>query len=385
MNRILSMLRRLDRIVLLMILTALSGPVTAVPRHFVRVSRDDPRYFELSNGEPFIPIGLNMIAPWGDDEEEALARMQRWIDRLADNGGNYIRLWLGHRFFDVEHEKSGHYDPAKAERIDAVLEMARRRNVRVKMTIEHFRHFFSDRQQWAAKPLHHVSRGGPAESIDDFFQGRSSREQFKRKLRFYRDRYGDDPTIFAWELWNEMDTVRGTGYMDWTEEMLAELQKLFPRNLVTQSFGSFDYEDKRGRYRRMCLMEDNDYAQIHRYLDLGASMNVCKGPVAILAADAIEELISYEPNKPMILAESGAVEPRHTGPFKLYMKDNNGIILHDVLFAPFFAGSAGTGQIWHWDHYVAANDLWFQFGRFAAAVENLCTVRGANISCMVQG
>lgn len=340
-------------------------------KSFVQVCPGDRRYFELSNGKPFVPNGLNMIAPWGSTEQEALARMERWIEALSQNRGNYIRLWLSNNFFDVEHAHSGQYDAEKAQRIDAVLEMARRHNVRVKMTIEHFRHFFGDRQSWAAKPLHHVSRGGPAKDVDDFFQGEKSREQFKKKLRWYADRYGDDPVIFAWELWNEMDTVRGKGYMEWTEEMLAELQRLFPQNMVTQSLGSFDNDSKRERYHRVSLMADNDFANVHRYLDLGASLDICHGPVDVLAADAIRELQNYGSVKPILLAESGAVEPGHSGPFKLYKKDEAGIILHDILFAPFFVGAAGTGQSWHWDQYVAANNLWFQFDRFAEAVKGI--------------
>ena len=340
-------------------------------RHFIKVSNRDNRYFELNDGRPFIPIGLNMIAPRGSSETEALECIERWIKSLSENGGNYIRLWLSHNFFDIEHEHSGQYDEDKAKRIDAVLDMARRYDIRVKMTIEHFRHFFRDRQKWAAKPIHHISQGGPAKSIDDFFQGRRSREQFKKKLDWYANRYGDDPIIFAWELWNEMDTVRGKGYMEWTEEMLAELRKRFPSNMVTQSLGSFDHDKKRERYQRLCLMKDNDFGNVHRYLDLGASLEICKGPVDILAADSVRELLVFETEKPILLAESGAVEPSHTGPFKLYKKDKAGIILHDVTFAPFFAGSAGTGQIWHWDHYVAANNLWFQFGRFAEAIRGV--------------
>ena len=337
----------------------------------MRVSPRDARYFELTNGRPFVPVGLNMIAPPGGDQEQALARMEQWIQSLSENRGNYIRLWLSNNFFDVEHEHSGQYDAEKAKRIDAVLEMARRHNVRVKMTIEHFRHFFGQTQSWAAKPLHHVSRGGPAEDVNDFFQGPKSREQFKKKLRWYADRYGSDPVIFAWELWNEMDTVRGKGYMEWTEEMLAELKKLFPKNMVTQSLGSFDNDSKRPRYQRLCLMADNDFANVHRYLDLGASLGVCKGPADIMAADAIQEMQNFKPAKPILLAESGAVEPGHSGPFKLYGKDKAGVILHDVIFAPFFAGAAGSGQCWHWDQYVAANNLWFQFDRFAEAVKDI--------------
>ena len=121
----------------------------------------------------------------------------------------------------------------------------------------------------------------------------------------------------------------------------------------------------------MCLMQANDFGNVHLYLDLGASLEICKGPVDILAADAVRELLAFETEKPILLAESGAVEPGHSGPFKLYKKDKAGIILHDVTFAPFFAGAAGTGQIWHWDQYVAANNLWFQFGRFAEATKEI--------------
>ena len=42
-----------------------------------------------------------------------------------------------------------------------------------------------------------------------------------------------------------------------------------------------------------------------------------------------------------------------------------------MIFAPFFAGAAGTGQCWYWQIYVDANDLWWQFGRFAEAVRGL--------------
>jgi hypothetical protein len=138
-----------------------------------------------------------------------------------------------------------------------------------------------------------------------------------------------------------------------------------------QSLGSFDTDGIRANYRTLATMPGNDVAQVHRYLDLGARLPICHGPVDMLAADAVRELLAADPRKPVILAESGAVEPGHSGPFRLYAKDTQGIILHDILFAPFFAGAAGAGQCWHWDHYVDANDLWWQFGRFAAATKGL--------------
>lgn len=368
-----------------------SGILAAVPsgQAYVRVSPRDARYLEFSDGKPYIPIGLNMIAPPGREEKQALAQMEDWMRKLSANGGNYLRLWLSNPFFDVEHAKSGVYDEDKGKRIDAVLALARKYNIRVKMTLEHFRHLGDGRQTWAGKPIHRVSQGGPAKDIADFFANPASRDQFKKKLDWYAQRYGPDaqqrsalgPTIFAWELWNEFDAVQdmwkpeawkqGGLALDWTREMLDALHQRFPKNLAVQSLGSFDTASKAETYRTFCLVPNNDLAQVHRYLDLGARLEVCHGPMDVLTADAVQTLLSFNSGKPVLLAESGAVEPSHSGPFKLYNKDREGVLLHDVLFAPFFAGAAGSGQCWHWDSYVAKNDLWHQFGRFAQVVKDL--------------
>ena len=335
---------------------------------FVRVSPRDSRYFELDDGRSYVPIGLNMIAPPGDGMEG----MERWMEKLARNRGNFIRVWLSNPFFDVEHARSGRYDSEKAERIDAMLKLARRHGIRVKMCLEHFRHTGEGRQKWAAKPLHLKTHGGPAENTADFFDNPACRDHYKRKLAWYARRYGDDPTVFAWELWNEMNCITGGDWAAWTEVMLSELHRLFPKNLAMQSIGSFDHPAYRDRlYRPLCTMPGNDVLQVHRYLDLGARLDVCRGLVDVLAADAVRELLAFGIRKPILLAESGAVEPRHSGPFKLYAKDKAGILLHDVLFAPFFVGAAGPGHIWHWEVYVDRNDLWRHFGRFAEAVEGI--------------
>jgi hypothetical protein len=349
------------------LLLALLGPalqeIPKEPAAYVRVSPRDPRYFELSDGRPYIPIGINMIA--GGEE------MMR---SLAANGGNYVRFWLSTPYFDVEHEKAGVYDAEKAKRIDAALDLARRLGIRVKLTVEHFREVDvsgKPRQKWANKELHHADRGGTATGMEDWVAGEDSRAQFRRKLEGYAARYKDRPEIFGWELWNEMNAIRGGDFKGWTEAMLPELRRLFPKNLALQSLGSFDTDGARGVYRWLATLRGNDAAQVHRYLDLGASLKVCHGPVDILAAEAVREMREFKPGKPVLLAESGAVEPRHSGPFLLYDKDAAGIILHDVLFAPFFAGAAGAGQCWHWDRYVDKMKLWHHFGRFAEVVKGL--------------
>jgi len=91
----------------------------------------------------------------------------------------------------------------------------------------------------------------------------------------------------------------------------------------------------------------------------------------IICSSAVEELISYNTGKPVILAETGAVEPKHAGPSKYYVLDTGGILLHDILFAPFFSGAAGAGMSWHWESYVHKNNLWYHFQRFSEAIKGI--------------
>jgi hypothetical protein len=122
-------------------------------------------------------------------------------------------------------------------------------------------------------------------------------------------------------------------------------------------------------------MPSNDVAQIHRYLDQGASLDACKGPMDILAVNATDELRSYQIVKPMLLSECGAVEPRHAGPSLLYPLDKEGILLHDTIFAPFFCGAAGPGHAWHWDFYIDKNNLWYHYKRFNECIRGINPVK----------
>jgi len=348
-------------------------------RGFIGVSKTDPSYFQYSDGSPYIPIGINMISPGGryqNNPDSSLYEMGQWMKKLSGNGGNYIRIWLSSPFWDIEDHQAGEYREEKAQRIDRLIELARENNLKIKMTLEHFRSLTLEEnpQSWAAKSVYHTSKGGPLDSIRQYLTSIDGQRLFLDKLDFYRNRYGSDTIFFGWELWNEMNAMKGPEdsiFFSWNEKMLKEVKKRFPGNLVMQSLGSFDAVRVRPIYKKMMLLPGNQVAQVHRYLDLGAEMEVCHMPMDIICSSAVEELISYNTGKPVILAETGAVEPRHSGPSKYYPIDTAGIILHDILFAPFFSGSAGAGMSWHWDSYVDKNNLWFHFKRFSETVKGI--------------
>ncbi len=346
-------------------LSPLARPAQDDLASFVVVSPRDSRYFELSNGTPYVPIGFNLVGPPKEEEFDRLFQI------MASNHINYCRVWLAHNDWNVEHEKPLKFDLERAKVIDRFLALARENGVRVKMCLEYFRDIRADRNRWSDNLIYHKANGGLYESMHEYLSSDQGRDHFRKKLDWYAQRYGDEPAVFAWELWNEMDAVRDSEWLDWTKAMLPELHRRFPRNLAIQSLGSYDWENKRDSYRTLCLLKDNDVAQVHRYLDEGAGWEVCHGPVDLLASQAVRELIAFNAGKPIILTETGAVKPRHTGCSELYAKDPDGTLLHDMLFAPFFSGAAGPGHVWWWRQAIEEPNLWYHFARFAKAIEGI--------------
>src|SRR5689334_13069980 len=106
------------RVFAILLLIAAAMPALGDPADaFVRVSPRDRRYLELTDGTPYIPVGLNMIGPpyvRSGDPAAALAGLDDWLTKLSSNGGNYIRAWISNPFWAVEHEKSGVYDEERA-------------------------------------------------------------------------------------------------------------------------------------------------------------------------------------------------------------------------------------------------------------------------------
>ncbi len=359
--------------------TTLKRELPSGSHGFIGVSSVNPSYFSFSDGTPYIPVGINMINPSGrynDNPDSALLEIGRWMKNLSENGGNYVRIWLSESFWDMEDKEAGVYSEEKIKRIDRFISMARENGLRIKITLEHFRSITLEEnpQAWATKFIYHTSHGGPLDSIRQYLTSGEGRKLFLDKADFYRKRYGSDTLVFGWELWNEMNAMhvpQDSIFFSWNEAMLKAMAERFPENLIMQSLGSFDNEEVRPVYEKMMLLPGNQVAQIHRYLDPGARMELCHAPMDLICSSAVGEILSYKTGKPVLLAETGAVEANHSGPSRLYSADTAGILLHDILFAPFFSGAAGCGMCWHWESYVDKNNLWYHFGRFSEALKGI--------------
>jgi hypothetical protein len=362
------------------------GSFTTTPSDhpgFVTISQKDPRYFAYSNGETYCPIGLNLCAParyllpqgmahfetGSQYASLGLREYERWFRLLAQNGGNFTRIWLSNPYLEAETETAGEVDLLRFNRLDGLVELARTYGIRLKLCFDHFRAFDNGQpssQPFFLRKMRHPRTARTPSGMEEWLSDPVWQDLWFQKVRAYLARYAGDPIVMAWELWNEMDCVETSRWdlvRDWTALMLRRIKAAAPDQLVVQSLGSFDDVSKFRVQDDLKAMPEMDFQQVHRYLDQGAPWAVCTLDPVQFSLEAVQQ--TRRPDRPILLAETGAVNDRHTGLFRYCRMDNRGIIFHDTTFPAFFAGAAGTGQEWFWDRYVDEKNCWGQFRAFA--------------------
>ncbi len=66
--------------------------VASSSKGFLRAGRDDPRFLEFSEGQPFFAIGQN-LAFIGEGQYVTLPKAEEIFGKLAHNGANFLRIW----------------------------------------------------------------------------------------------------------------------------------------------------------------------------------------------------------------------------------------------------------------------------------------------------
>ena len=363
---------------------------------FIRVSNTDRRYFEYSDGTAYVPIGINMAFPttyekhngneFGTSGEFCYVGMkqyERWFRKASQNGVNMVRVWIGHPYFTPDKDNAYDLDLVQLSKIDELVNLAKKYGLTLKLTLENFRYFDYDRIADTNSYSDDVFRkfnkkiymdGQRCESTEEWITTPKYLDGWLYKVNELAKRFGDDTSIFAIELWNEMNSIHCPmeKTLEWNKQVLPKVAEMFPDNMVVNSLGSFESEGVKKTYENFCW-DKSSFKQVHRYLDQGASYEVChENPLALLK-DACEVLATDD--MPFIAAETGAVNNCHSGPFKFYINDDDGILFADCVYTPFFAGSAGCGHIWHWDErYVEAKTLYKMYKPFTELIDGIDVV-----------
>ena len=321
-----------------------SAGATATPG-FVRLHPQNPNYFAFDDGSTFFPVGLN-IGWWQSSPLEDYAR---WMDQLSANGGTLIRVWMASWSFGIEWNDTGlgNYDGRqyRAWLLDQLFEMARQRGIYIELVLLNHG-AFSERTnpEWEYNP-YNAALGGPLDSPAEFASDETARQYFQRRLRYIAARWGYSTHLFAWEWWNEVNwtPISTDDLAAWVVEMTAFLKPYDPYDhLVSISYAGSGWP-------QVLALPEIDFLQHHEYSYF----------------DPMEEfpkLLAWEngvaSGKPVLFAEFGySAGGEDTTSF-----DQQGIHLHNGLWAATFSGFASPAMYWWWDSYIDPLGLWSQFG-----------------------
>ncbi len=313
---------------------------------FVRKAND--RYLKFDDGKPYFAIGEN-IGWYGSN---TIFDYQEWMNKLAANGGNWMRVWMCSWAFAIEWKDTGlgNYDKrqGRAFQLDWVLDLAQQKGIYVQLCLNnHGQVSTRVNAEWENNP-YNSANGGPCQNTWQFFTDSNAQKYFKNRLRYIIARWGYATNIMAWELFNEVDLTddfdqRRTEVSLWHNEMAGFIKNLdVYHHLVTTSYANSVYEP--ATWNNPLI----DYAQMHNYTSSPDIESIHYQIVQSYLADY---------NKPMLVAEFGL----NTELSNLRTLDPNGIYFHNALWASLVSGAFGTAMSWWWDNYIHPQNLYYHF------------------------
>ena len=162
--------------------------------------------------------------------------------------------------------------------------------------------------RWAGLPTE--GYGAP----DRFFSDERTRGDFRAHLERLLNRvntvtgvrYSDDPTLFAWELFNEsrVDTEEGArARRAFIHEMSGYIRARDPHHLITSGVVGYASRREREEWLAVCSLPEVDYCDSHLYPQTADAV-----PSWAVLKDIIDDrvqLAHYVAHKPLVFGEFG--------------------------------------------------------------------------------
>jgi len=228
---------------------------------YVRVDAADPRFLSCAGGSrPWWPVGLNLQSvtdPRTREEHGSIMRAtpdrgvfsyDAYLARLAAVGGDAAEIWLCSWNVGLEwdarwrgYEGLGRYNLFNANRLDAILDNAWSRGIRLVLNLNNHGQFLpgSKESEWESNP-YNSDNGGPLSESDAVFSDQVARQAMSDLRRYLAGRYADHPGVVTWKLWSEVDltslgikVIRGHDrrmplLAGWHSEAAADWRRLDP-------------------------------------------------------------------------------------------------------------------------------------------------------------
>lgn len=334
------------------------------------------RYFSRGEGQPFFPIGINMAWSWSGagNTRGYLA----WLEQLARAGGNYARLYVDVPWFIG----LGWHTPAasmaaaqtSAWRLDRILQAAEQHGIALQLVLLWHQGWstYSDppynppaqparpdlSADWSLNP-HNVRRGGTFPTATAFFATEEGRRVFRDRLRYMIARWGYSPSLFAWELTDQLDRLTPANLeiaAEWAQAMIAYLRASDPyRHLIT-----LGVRENANLSLARQLPLDFIQARYYQRLPNQPPADPLFGTLSLLRP------LLAEGAQPLLLSEfslSPWFEPAEADP--------DGMHLRAALWASALSGASAAASSWWWDTYLFPRDLIAQLTPLQRFAQNI--------------
>lgn len=307
-------------------------------RPFVRIA-DSKRTFYTADGKPYWPVGHNL----GWQNANFVPLLNDQLAQMAANGCNWARIWACHwdgkNPYWIEGKKlddprSMH--PEVLDRWEGIVRAADKSKVKFQWVLFHHGPYSSRTDSnWGINPWN-AANGGFLAKPEDFFTSTEAIRRSKNWLRYTVARWGHEPSIMAWELFNEVEWVDAVANGQpqivgkWHDDMAKYLRSIDPYGrLVTTSSGM-----------HLPIWKEMDYYQPHGYPPDVRALVTATAPTK---------------DKPLFFGEVGI--GGSGGP-------NESWVVRDAVWSGLMAGHAGAAQYWYWDR-VANQKLYPEFKKYA--------------------
>jgi hypothetical protein len=171
---------------------------------FLRVSKDDPRFFEFDNGESYFGIGPS---GWFRDTNYIFGGNPRWVStrlldeyykRKAEAGSNYDYCLA--EFFGRLYIQGGYIDQHVAWKCEHRLRTLEKLGI-------YWVTCYDDLCRSTVYGLntlpYSIAQGGPCKSIAELYFNERSLEMQRDHLRYFVSRMSDSPALMVWAIGDE--------------------------------------------------------------------------------------------------------------------------------------------------------------------------------------
>jgi hypothetical protein len=344
---------------------------------FIRIDPNQHDFLKYDNGDTYIPIGENI--GWNGG---GTYRWDYYLKKMHNAGANWVRLWScpygdsggGNSDMAVLLEGKiglwgttyfqgcGKPSQQTSMRMDRYVEIAEQNDIAIQFALQHHGQVSTDTDSdWANNPYNSANPGGFLPDPCKYFTNTNAIKQTKNKYRYIVARWGYSTSIYAWELFNEVQWTNGwkkepANVVAWHSTMASYIRSLdaFRHPVTTSSHGP--------GFENLWNLPDINLVEHHYYGNNTIS-------VIEQTAQTLQDF-----NKPVLFAEFGLGgnpegDSNMPEPYASQLKE--GLEMHNGIWAAFLTKS--TANLWWWDNYIDPCNLYGVYSPLAvyAAGENL--------------